>query len=239
MKVLIFDLYGDFAHFRKYYTTTSPLTFSFPPLPTICGILGAIYGASRDEYLSIFSETNCLIGIRILNPIRKTRIGLNLINTKDNKTFQLIRSKYHEPRTQIRTEFVVNPKYRIYLYHQDRDVFEKLTNLIETHRSHFTVSLGLSELLADFRFVEICSATELSNSKSEITTVVTVENLFEKRIEIIPGRRFFREKVPAKMNHDRVVDNYVDVIYESEGKTIEGKFKKAFRLSNGETITFL
>jgi len=55
MKVLVFDLFGDFAHFRKYYTTTSPLTFSFPPPPTIAGILGAIYGASKEEYLDIFS----------------------------------------------------------------------------------------------------------------------------------------------------------------------------------------
>ncbi|MDI3478645.1 MAG: CRISPR-associated protein Cas5h, partial [Thermoanaerobacterium sp.] len=33
MKSLIFDIYGDFGHFKKYYTTSSPLTFSFPPPP--------------------------------------------------------------------------------------------------------------------------------------------------------------------------------------------------------------
>lgn len=47
MKVLAFDIWADYAHFRKFYTTTSPLTFSFPPPPTIAGILGAIYGTEK------------------------------------------------------------------------------------------------------------------------------------------------------------------------------------------------
>jgi len=53
MKVLVFDIWGDYGHFRKFYTTTSPLTFSFPPPPTIAGILGAIYGTDKktNEYL--------------------------------------------------------------------------------------------------------------------------------------------------------------------------------------------
>lgn len=238
MRVLVFDLYGDFAHFRKYYTTTSPLTFSFPPPPTIAGIMGAIYGASRDKYLSIFDSDNCRIAIRILNPIRKTRMGLNLINTKDNKTFQLIRSKYHEPRTQIRTEFVINPAYRIYVYHQNNDVFEKLLNLLKSHRAHYTISLGLSELLANFRFIGTYEAEEINYCKSEITTVVSVDNLSERGIEIEPGKKFFKEKIPLRMSQDRVVEKYVDVVYEAEGNNIVGYFKKTHKISNGETITF-
>ncbi|MFB3896899.1 MAG: CRISPR-associated protein Cas5, partial [bacterium] len=31
MKILVFDIWGDLGHFRKFYTTTSPLSFSFPP----------------------------------------------------------------------------------------------------------------------------------------------------------------------------------------------------------------
>ena len=47
MKVLVFDIWADYGHFRKFYTTTSPLTFSFPAPSTIAGILGAIYGAGK------------------------------------------------------------------------------------------------------------------------------------------------------------------------------------------------
>jgi len=82
MKVLTFDLYGDFAHFRKYFTTTSPLTFSFPPPPTISGILGTIYGTPKNENQEVFGYENCKIALQIQKPVKKIRMGLNFIYTK-------------------------------------------------------------------------------------------------------------------------------------------------------------
>lgn len=237
MKVLVFDLYGDYAHFRKYYTTTSPLTFSFPPPPTIAGILGAIYGESKMDYLRIFGYESCKVALRILNPIKKVRMGINLINTKDNK-FQPVKTKYHEPRTQIRTEFIKSPAYRIYISHQDEEVFNKLIKLLKSHQSFYTVSLGLSELIADFSFIEIYEAKEVKDSKAEVTTVVLVNNLTDKGIEIQPNRKYFKEKIPIKMTQNRVVEIYEDAIYEPEGKTITAYLKTIYQLNNGENISF-
>ncbi|NLJ37176.1 MAG: CRISPR-associated protein Cas5, partial [Candidatus Atribacteria bacterium] len=112
MKYLAFDIYGDYAHFKKFYTTSSPLTFSIPPPPTIGGMIAAICGIDKKNYLDILSFTKCQYAIRILNPIHKVRMGLNHINTKGN-AWQLISKKNHEPRTQIRTEFLKSPRYRI------------------------------------------------------------------------------------------------------------------------------
>ena len=41
-ELLIFDIRGEYGHFRKYNTTTSPLTYSIPTRTAIAGILGAI-----------------------------------------------------------------------------------------------------------------------------------------------------------------------------------------------------
>lgn len=238
MKVLVFDLYGDFAHFRKYYTTTSPLTFSFPPPPTLAGILGAIYGAQKNEYLNIFGYKNCKIALRILNPIKKVRMGINFINTKDNKYFLLIKKKNHEPHTQIFTEFVKFPRYRIYVSHSDKKVFDKLVTMIQSHQSFYTVSLGLSELLAGFNFVGVYEAKEKQKEKVEISSVISISNLIEKGIEIQPERKYFKEKIPIKMTQERIVEIYEDVIYEPEGKTIRAYLKTFYQFENGENITF-
>ncbi|MGB9823406.1 MULTISPECIES: type I-B CRISPR-associated protein Cas5b [Thermodesulfovibrio] len=238
MKVLVFDLYGDFAHFRKYYTTTSPLTFSFPPPPTVAGILGAIYGAPKNEYLNIFGYDNCKIALRIINPIKKVRMGINLINTKDNKYLLLIKKKNHEPRTQILTEFVKTPKYRVYVWHQDKDTFDKLINMVQSHQSFYTVSLGLSELLADFCFVGVYDTREMEKPRTEISTVVPVSMLINKGIELQEGRKYFKEKIPIRMTPERIVENYGDVIYEPEGRTITAYLKKFYYLENGENIVF-
>lgn len=49
--ILVFDLWGDLGHFKKPYTTTSPLSYAFPPRPTVAGIISAIVGLKKEEYL--------------------------------------------------------------------------------------------------------------------------------------------------------------------------------------------
>lgn len=238
MRVLVFDVYGDFAHFRKYYTTTSPLTFSFPPPPTIAGMLGAIYGASKDEYLVLFNSEDCKLSLKILAPVNKIRIGINLINTKDNRRMILIKKKTHEPRTQIRTEFVKNPRYRIYVSHNDTTILENLKNLIENHKTFYTLSLGLSELLADFSYVGIFEGEEIKKQEVYVDTVIPTDKINLKNIKIEPNKKYFKEKIPVKMTPDRIVEKYTDVIFEPDGKPLKVIIETAFKLENGETVIF-
>jgi len=44
MKVLVFDVSSDYAHFRQPYSTTSSLTYAIPPRTAIFGLIGAILG---------------------------------------------------------------------------------------------------------------------------------------------------------------------------------------------------
>lgn len=245
MKVLVFDIWGDYGHFRKFYTTSSPLTFSFPPPPTIAGILGAICGTGKDEYLKIFSPEQCRLALGIVSPIKKVRMGINLINTKGNY-WQPVKKKNHEPRTQIRTEFIKDTCFRVYVAHEDDNVFNKLCQSIKEHRCVYSVSLGLSELLANFRFVDIYEAEELHGDIAELSTPITEDNLVDGGLEIESGKKYFKEKMPIRMNADRVVEIYDDVIYEPDGKTIKAAVKTYCRLQpskqglkqNGEYIAF-
>lgn len=242
MKILVFDIFGDYGHFRKFYTTSSPLTFSFPPPSTIAGILGAIYGVGKNEYLEVFSLDRCKIGIKIVNPVKKVRMGINLINTKDNfwrPVLKINPKSKHEPRTQIRTEFLKEPYYRIYLAHENEGIFQAIANLLKGHKSIYTVSLGLSELLADFKFVgEYESEQKSDNEFVELQTPVIESELIKNGLEIETGKKYFKEKMPIKMNQERIVEKYDDVIFEPDGKTIKAKVKNYYRLENGENITF-
>jgi len=238
MKVLCFDIWGDYGHFRKFYTTSSPLTFSFPPPPTLTGIIGAIYGAERDEYLEIFSFSKCRIALRIMNPVKKVRMGINLINTK-GKHWSLHRDKYHEPRTQIRTEFLREPCYRIYFSHKDQYLQKKLAEQLLLHESVYTPSLGLSELIANFRFEgEFEAEFRETGGFVDLSSPVIFSNIIDGNIEIESGKRYFKEKIPIMMNQDRVVECYGDVIFEADGKSIKANVKNYCALENGENVTF-
>jgi len=238
MKILVFDIWADYGHFRKFYTTSSPLTFSFPPPSTIAGILGAVYGVGKDEYLKKFSYDECKIALKIVNPVKKVRMGINLINTKGGY-WTLYSNQYHEPRTQIRTEFLKDPYFRIYFTHENEGIFKALASLLKEHKSTYTVSLGLSELLADFKYVdEYNSKLKTDNEFVEFQTPVTESKLIQNGLEIESGKKYFKEKMPIKMNPERVVEKYDDVIFEPDGKTIKAKVQTYFKLENGENITF-
>ena len=72
--VLVFDVWGEYGHFRKYYTTTSPLTFAMPPRTALSGLIAGIIGLDKTEYLKYFSKQNAQIAVRNPFPYKKSKI---------------------------------------------------------------------------------------------------------------------------------------------------------------------
>jgi len=89
MRVISFKIWSDFAHFRKHYTTSSPLTHSIPPPSALRGFVGAIMGFSRENFPEILSPEKSKFGVRVLLPIKKIRLGLNYMDTKDGSWIQM------------------------------------------------------------------------------------------------------------------------------------------------------
>lgn len=243
MKVLSFDIYGNFGHFRKFWTTSSPLTFSFPPPTTVGGIMGAIVGNDKNnKYISPFRTKECKLSIKIVNPIKKIIQGLNLINTKIswdlnpkncNKTL----------RTRINFEFLTNPRYTIYFNHSDESLFENVVELVKESEYYFPVSLGLSECLANIEYNGVYNATKYMYNKEEefieILTPISTSNFIKNNIKIESNKKYLSEsKIPIKMNLNREIEKYDTVIYEATGASIKAKIKEYYSLENGENIVF-
>jgi len=230
MKILIFDIWGEFGHFKKFYTTSSPLTFSIPPPTAIYGILGAILGLSKNDYLNYVNGRNTKVAIQILKPIKKIRITLNLIDTKNSASFNLIKS-----RTQIRTEFLKQPAYRLFINMDNDNLFSQLIEKVKNKECYYTVSLGLANLLANFSFISVADPEPLSIS-NKVDTAILSENIEE--IEIKEGKKYFKEKLPIDMNVNREPLAYKDIVMELGGNTLEGKFKNCYKVEDS-IISFL
>jgi CRISPR-associated protein Cas5h len=141
---LVFEIRGEWAHFRRYYTTTSPLTFPAPPRTVIIGLLGAILGVEKMENPSRFSPNNCRIAISILNPIKTFRLKENWRQGASGaEAFATAR---------VPVELVRDPRYRIFVQHSDNNLLLKLKKYVEKGESHFTPSLGITECLAEISF---------------------------------------------------------------------------------------
>lgn len=239
-RILVFDIWGDYGHFRKFYTTSSPLTFSIPPRTSLCGLLGAIVGLRKDEYLNYFSKKEASIGLRLLSPVKKTRLGINLINTKGNNWIP-VRKSGHEPRTQIRTEFIKDVKFRVYTFHTDEEIYKTLRENLREHKSFYTPSLGLSELLCNFSYLGEIRVMEKGEKETTIHSVIPISQLADRKESIVfeEGKKYFKERLPIEMTPKRIVTEYGEVIYEAEGKTIKAVPKRFWELENGERIIFL
>ncbi|MCK9243961.1 MAG: type I-B CRISPR-associated protein Cas5b [Candidatus Neomarinimicrobiota bacterium] len=239
-KIIIFKLWGDYAHFKKFYTTTSPLTFEFPPPPTLFGIISAIIGLDKTEYLDHFQNPDDFkLAVRIVNPIKKVRWSENLINTKDYK-FQLVKSSGHAPHSPTRIEFLKDPAYLVYFGHNDPLIYETLKINLQKHQSVYSVCLGLSELLANFEYVGETEVKPMSSSgEINLITVLPESYLVDDiSISFEGNREIFKVNYPILMQSDRVVNRREDILFERNGKPIGCKLKQYWESEQGESIVF-
>ena len=234
LRVLVFDIWGDYAHFRKYYTTTSPLTFSIPPRTAVCGLIGAILGLDKDDYLEKLSKKDAFIAVRALNKIRKIRFSENLIDTKKaGRHMNEITT-----RTQIRFEFLRDPRFRIYFSHQKKDLMDEFKELISQHKSIYTPCLGLSEHLADFAYIGEFEGEEQVAKESIYLESVVPESTILK-LEFEQGKEYITEMMPVEMAADRTVKEYSSILFERNAHPIKAVVKNYVRLDNDGKIVFL
>ena len=232
-KVLVFDVWGDYAHFRKIYTTSSPLTYSFPPRTALSGLIGAIIGFDKEDYLRHFLLKDAKIGCKIIEPIKKVRIGENMINTKLAVKMHLIKN-----RNQVRIEFVKDPRYRIYFTHSDEALYNNLRSLLVNHQSIYTPCLGLSQLICNSRFGGESGLKSLGEGLQTIDSVVPGKCLIRPVIE--EGKEYFSELLPNEMNEGRVVTDYNEILFERNGEKIKAEARNLWEIDNsGERIAFL
>ena len=82
MKCLVFKVRGDYARFRKSYTTTSALTYLLIHPVAVRGLIGAVLGINREE---LYEKTKDIkVAVQVINEIKKDMQSFNLINMKSS-----------------------------------------------------------------------------------------------------------------------------------------------------------
>lgn len=233
--VVVFDVWGDYAYFRRGYTTTSTISYPFPSRTTIAGFISGILGYPRDSYYELFNKENSAIGLKILNPIKKTKLNLNYINTKEN--MHLFEIKSDGKRTQVPAEFLKDVKYRIYISLKDKELMNELYQLIKDHKSIYTPYLGITECLCNFKLVgnEIYSVEKLSGENIQIDSVVLKKDV---NIIIEPGKKYGVVKSPGFMNIDRSVESFLEYYYEDNGKSIQVESCNYYKIGDDNVILY-
>ena len=247
MKILVFDLKSSYAHFRKFYTTSSPLTFSFPPRTALQGIVGAILGYSKDEYMEKLK--NAQFSLSLIKSIEKIRIPLNFIDTKDAPAIWLGKLRVYnlglQPKrghTQIRLEVVKEASYRVYFFHPASEVMTMLARSIKVHKCTYTPYLGIANFIADFHLIGECEASVIKSNgvTVEINSVVRLdEHVGEEFLALEEGKIYFKERMPIQLKKDRTPERYGVYLFEPTGKSIKVKVMEYVKVEDMGNIVWI
>jgi len=215
MKVLAFDISSDYAHFRQPYSTTSSLTYAIPPRTAALGIVGAIVGIDsggfgQSKHIAELEKANTKIGVRVMRKIEKTRFSINYSYTKADASTKNVQ------HIQVPVEMVKKPMYRFYVT-ADVKLLEKLEGMTINSECYYTPYLGISEFIAQVKYVGTYSA-EVETADKIYTAVQMAKGT---NLLFSSGQKIFMETHAASMNSERRVTKYVEVAYEAEGNPLK------------------
>lgn len=237
---LVVDVWSDYAHFRKPYTTSSPLTFPFPPRTALAGLVAAIVGLGKEEYLEHFTRDKASLAVAIVHSdagARKVRIPENFINTK-NGMCKITNS------TQINLEVVYAPQYRIFVRHRESDIYTALRDNLARHHSVYTPYLGISEFIAGYSFVGEfpCSPMQQLSGPIPITSVVPIDHVKPGSIVFeagASGNEYLKERMPGEMQPGRITTSYDEILYERHGNPIRAEPLEASIIAMQQSVTIM
>lgn len=223
MKILIFDIAGKFAHFRKYYTNSSSLTYSIPPRTTISGIIAAVMGYERDSYYETFNSENAFIAVKKLSTNKKLIQTVNYMLAKTSS--DIINPKKH---TQIPYEIITDDqkvRFRIYFYHKDENIMKQLEKRLIEKKYYYSPYLGAASFNCSLEYVDYVEAEKLFLKEAvPIATAVNSKYIIKNSIDIYDEEMvLMREKMPCDFLKDRFIEKTEAYIFDDRGKSVKMK----------------
>jgi len=226
MRVCVFQIKGLYGHWRKWFTTTSPLTYSFPPRTSIIGLIGAIVGVAREDIPSVFPCARTQIAICPTKPILKDRMPENWrqspVSFRKGKLDKSSVEKFAEG-FQSNLEIIRNPSYRIVFgYHGEGSfAMEDFIQRLKQKRWTFQPYLGIMGFLADIQFESVDEAIEQRENQVELHSVLPLSKEMEPLVDISESNVYTREeRIPIEVLPARQF-LYLNVAYiESNGKPL-------------------
>ncbi|MBL8149530.1 MAG: CRISPR-associated protein Cas5 [Blastocatellia bacterium] len=222
MKGFLFDIKGNWAHYRKPETNNNPLTHDFITKTALIGMIGAVLGIDRKAMCELFPQLceDLLYSVCVKNAVKKESWAFTLRYVVD--FFQ---------KAPKQMEFLKNPHNRIALaLKSDRSYrfFDDFQVAVQNHQAYFTPVLGLHNCPAELSFV---SSGDFHPQKGDFTTQSFVTNKHQLNKEkFLEGFRLQVERIPTFQNSNfwNLPDKYVRVIYPSEGAIVsaEGEYFK-------------
>ena len=156
-KLLIFRLYGNFAHFNQPISNRFRNTYSIIPKPQLLGLIGSIAGLEGYKNKSIVPEFYRRIGdLKVsIKPNdcsdKKFIVKYNSLNSFLNN-----RVDTGSPNVIINEQVLLHPDYEIgLLLNGNNDLHNTIIENIKHNRSVFHIYMGKNEFFANVQYISL------------------------------------------------------------------------------------
>lgn len=250
MSILVFDLKGRMAHFRKFDTNSSSLTYTAPPRTVISGLIAGVLGFEKDSYYHLFSCEHANIAVSIRLWPRKIMQTINYMFVKTSS--HLNNSGGH---TQIPLEFLLphanyqHVEFRIYFQHNDKQLQDELEMRIKRGFYVYPPYLGLTEMLGTIIWIGKGECRELvlkNDDHVKFQSIVPVNKIKERSIiSFQSGDQYSyyqKEKMPHYFDKNRFLVESTSYLMEKSGNITacpNGVFWKVHYNGIEENIMFM
>lgn len=227
--ILVFDIFGDYAHFRKYFTNMSPTTFLIPPRTVLTGIIGALIGISKEENPESFPLAKAKIAVQLTSPVNKTIVQINGVKASSISALAMPVGV----KRQINYEFVKKPCYRVYFTHEDNAIYERVKHHLTNHSSVYTLALGSAQCLANYNYIGEYEYNQRESANYlPISSTIGKEQLQD--IDFTDNNKIQKAVMPNEMLNNRVVTEYKEFLYSISGEPIIAKVAEYLTISELE-----
>lgn len=251
--LVIFDLTGAFAMFRKFYTNSSSLSYPFPPRTTAAGLIAGLLGYERDSYSEDLGPEQCDIAISVRVPVRRVMQTVNYVMTEARSSVWARNTGGFDGSAggiQVPVEWVFPAlgeprlRYRIFVHHRNPTFAQRLSDTLREGAHVYPPYLGVSECLGQVERVATLEDWSLSNRNEEVplSTVVPSEAIAgSPRLEA--GTQIVKERTAFALGADRRLLSIGDVLYERNCNPITARigrpvFEAAYRSRGRELREF-
>lgn len=228
-KVLVFDIMGPMAHFRKYYTNSSSLSYVVPPRTVIIGLIAGMLGlpsekhteSKNDVYYEKFNYDNCFVTVSNKTKIRKIMQTVNYL-----KITRINHVNGSGGGTQIPLEILLSEgnqevTYRIYFSHRNESIYDALKNRLKDHMFVYPPYLGLTEFLASIKYI---GEGDVETNLKEELEIASVCKIKEVELDFSDSKiQYITEKMPTGFLNDRTPLEPAEYVSEINGDCIKIK----------------
>lgn len=215
MDAIVFNISGNWGHFRKVDTNNNPLTHDLITKTALIGLMGAVIGIDRLQMRNLFPVLceGILYSVAVNRRVVKESWGFTGRHisdplSKSPKQFEVLKMPDYTVIVALK-----NAEYE--------DIFLKFSNYLSNEKAEYTPVLGLLNCPANLCLLSKGHISDRKNGEFQTKGFVSDKHKLLSLAKI--NFRIGFDKIPTFQNNDfwNIPDRYQNIAYVSEGSVLD------------------